>query len=47
MWFVNGQQFSESEFYRYVDTLSGEVLVPPGKKLHFHHLKLLNALLYA
>lgn len=32
-WWVNGVQFTEDEFYRYVDHLTGEVLVPPGKKL--------------
>lgn len=32
-WWVNGRQLTEDEFYLYVDTLSGEVLIPPGKVL--------------
>lgn len=32
-YFVDGRQFTEEEFYRYVDQDTGEVLVPPGKKL--------------
>jgi len=32
-WFVNGREFTEDEFYMYVDQETGEVLVPPGKKL--------------
>lgn len=45
-WFVQGRQLSESEFYLYVDTLSGEMFVPPGKRLRYDHLRLLNALLW-
>lgn len=33
-YFVNGRQFTEEEFYRYVDQDTGEVLVPPGRKLY-------------
>jgi hypothetical protein len=32
-WHVNGREFTEDEFYRYVDQLTGEVFVPPGKIL--------------
>lgn len=32
-WWVNGRRFTEEEFNLYVDQLSGEVLIPPGKKL--------------
>lgn len=34
-WWVHGRQLTEEEFYLYVDTLSGEVLIPPGKKLKY------------
>jgi hypothetical protein len=33
MYYVDGRRFTEDEFYRYVDQTTGEVLVPPGKKL--------------
>lgn len=33
-YYVNGRRFTEEEFYRYVDQDTGDVLVPPGKKLH-------------
>jgi len=32
-WWVDGRQLTEEEFYRYVDQITGEVLIPPGKKL--------------
>lgn len=32
-WWVNDRQFTEDEFNLYVDQLTGEVLIPPGKKL--------------
>lgn len=32
-WYVRGRQFTEEEFIRYVDTLTGEVFVPPGRFL--------------
>lgn len=32
-WWVDGRQFTEEEFDLYVDQSTGEVLVPPGKKL--------------
>jgi hypothetical protein len=32
-WHIHGREFTEREFYLYVDQLTGEVLVPPGKKL--------------
>lgn len=32
-YYVNGHQFTEEEFYRYVDQDTGEVFLPPGKKL--------------
>lgn len=31
--YIHGRQFTEDEFYRYVDQDTGEVLVPPGRKL--------------
>jgi hypothetical protein len=34
-YFVDDRQFTEDEFYRYVDQETGEVLLPPGKKLHY------------
>jgi hypothetical protein len=30
---VHGRKLTEDEFYRYVDHLTGEVFVPPGRKL--------------
>lgn len=32
-YYVDGQPLTEEEFYRYVDQITGEVLIPPGKKL--------------
>jgi hypothetical protein len=32
-YYILGQRLTEDEFYRYVDQLNGEVLIPPGKKL--------------
>jgi hypothetical protein len=32
-YYIKGQRFTEEEFYKYVDHLTGEVLVPPGKEL--------------
>jgi hypothetical protein len=32
-WYVNGRQFTEDEFNMYVDQTTGEVFLPPGKKL--------------
>lgn len=32
-WYVDGRRFTEEEFYRYVDTTTGEVFVPVGKTL--------------
>jgi hypothetical protein len=32
-YWVNDKRFTEEEFYKYVDHLTGEVLIPPGKKL--------------
>jgi hypothetical protein len=38
-WWVNGIQLTEDEFYRFVDQLTGEVLIPPGKRLEYdYHL---------
>lgn len=34
-WWVNNREFTEEEFYMYVDQDTGEVLVPPGKKLAY------------
>jgi hypothetical protein len=34
-WYVRGRQFTEEEFNLYVDQLTGDVLVPPGKRLDF------------
>lgn len=34
-WWVNGKQFTEDEFYRYVDTATGEIFIPPGKILTY------------
>lgn len=31
--YVNGRHFTEDEFYKYVDQETGEVFIPPGKKL--------------
>jgi hypothetical protein len=35
IWYVQGRRFTEEEFNLYVDQLTGEVLVPIGKKLYF------------
>lgn len=32
-WHISGRRFTECEFHRYVDILSGEAFVPPGRKL--------------
>lgn len=32
-WYVDGRRFTETEFNLYVDPSTGEVFVPPGKKL--------------
>jgi hypothetical protein len=32
-WWINGREFTEDEFNLYVDQTTGEVLIPPGKKL--------------
>jgi hypothetical protein len=32
-WWLHGRQFTEDEFYRYIDQDTGEVFLPPGKKL--------------
>lgn len=34
-YWVRGVRFTENEYYLYVDQLTGEVLVPPGKKLTY------------
>lgn len=34
-WFVGGRRFTAEEFDLYVDQTTGEVLVPPGKKLTY------------
>lgn len=34
-YFVGGRRFTEDEFNLYVDQETGEVLVPPGKKLTY------------
>lgn len=34
-WWINNRSFTEDEFYRYVDQATGEVFVPPGKKLEY------------
>lgn len=34
-WYVRGRQFTRDEFYCYVDTITGEVFVPPGKILEY------------
>lgn len=31
--YVNGRRFTEDEFLRYVDHATGELFIPPGKKL--------------
>jgi len=35
-WFVRGCGYTEDEFYRFVDTLTGEIFLPPGYK---HRIK--------
>lgn len=37
-YFVNGRRFTEEEFYKYVDPETGEVFLPPGKKLTYDDL---------
>lgn len=32
-WYVRGRRLTEAEFYLYVDHLTGELVVPVGKKL--------------
>lgn len=32
-WYVNGHKFTEDEFHRYVDQDTGEIFLPPGRKL--------------
>jgi antitoxin component YwqK of YwqJK toxin-antitoxin module len=32
-YFVNGRKFTEEEYYMYVDQETGDVLIPPGKRL--------------
>lgn len=32
-WFVRGIRFTEDEFYRFVDTQTGELFIPPGRAL--------------
>lgn len=34
-WFVNGRRFTEDEFNLYVDQNTGELFMPPGKKLKY------------
>lgn len=34
-YWVNDRRFTEEEYYRYVDQITGEVFVPPGKRLLF------------
>lgn len=34
-WYVNGIRLSDEEFDLYVDQTTGEVFVPPGKKLQY------------
>lgn len=33
-WFVHDRQFTEDEFTRFVDPVTGEVFLPPGRSLH-------------
>lgn len=39
-WYIDGLQFTEEEFIRYVDNLTGEVFIPPGKCLKHERHKL-------
>lgn len=39
-WHVDGRQFTEDEFYRYVDIATGEVFVPVGRELLNDHIHL-------
>jgi hypothetical protein len=34
-YWIDGRRFTEHEYYLYVDQDTGEVLVPPGKKLKY------------
>lgn len=34
-WWVHGRQLTEDEFYRFVDLATGEVFIPPGRKLEY------------
>lgn len=34
-YYVNGRKFSEEEFYKYVDPITGEIFLPPGRKLNY------------
>lgn len=34
-YFVHNQKFTEDEYYRYVDQITGEVFVPVGRKLTY------------
>jgi hypothetical protein len=33
-YWVNGQQFNKDEFIRFVDPVTGEIFLPPGRKLY-------------
>lgn len=35
LWYVDGRQLIEDEFVRFVDNLTGEILLPPGRKLTY------------
>jgi hypothetical protein len=37
-YWVHGARFSEDEYYRYVDQLTGQVFVPPGRSLLYKNL---------
>jgi hypothetical protein len=34
-YWVHGRNFTEDEYYRFVDQLTGEMFTPPGKKLAY------------
>jgi hypothetical protein len=34
-WWVKGQELTEDEFYRFVDHLTGEILMPVGRKFTY------------
>lgn len=38
-WYANDLHFTEEEFYRYVDQITGEVFVPPGRYLTYERCK--------